>query len=88
MSIDWQPLVEIINSHQSFLLTSHCRADCDALGSELALAVVLRSLGKQATIVNGDCACTTHVPLTPEKPKSLRRTARVEATTSKQGAST
>jgi len=43
-----------------------------------------------ATIVNGDCACTTHVPLTEstEKPKSVRRTARVEATTSKQGAST
>jgi predicted ArsR family transcriptional regulator len=41
-----------------------------------------------ATIVNGDCACTTHVPLTPEKPTSLRRAARVEATTSKQGAST
>jgi predicted ArsR family transcriptional regulator len=41
-----------------------------------------------ATIANGDCACTTHVPLTAEKPKSLRRTARVEATTSKQGAST
>jgi predicted ArsR family transcriptional regulator len=41
-----------------------------------------------ATIVNGDCACTTHVPLTPEKPESLRRTARVEANTSKQGAST
>jgi predicted ArsR family transcriptional regulator len=41
-----------------------------------------------ATIVNGDCACTTHVPLKLEKPKSLRRTARVEATTSKQGAST
>jgi predicted ArsR family transcriptional regulator len=41
-----------------------------------------------ATIANGDCACTTHVPLTPEKPKSIRRTARVGATTSKQGAST
>ena len=44
-----------------------------------------------ATIVNGDCACTTHVPLTEsstEKPTSLRRTARAEATTSKQGAST
>jgi len=44
-----------------------------------------------ATIVNGDCACTTHVPLTEsstEKPPSLRRTARAEATTSKQGAST
>jgi predicted ArsR family transcriptional regulator len=41
-----------------------------------------------ATIANGDCACTTHVPLIPEKPKSIRRTARVGATTSKQGAST
>jgi predicted ArsR family transcriptional regulator len=44
-----------------------------------------------ATIVNGDCACTTHVPLTEtstEKPITVRRTARAEATTSKQGAST
>jgi predicted ArsR family transcriptional regulator len=41
-----------------------------------------------ATIVNGDCACTTHVPLAPEKPVTLRRTARAEAATTKQGAST
>ena len=41
-----------------------------------------------ATIVNGDCACTTHVPLTPDKQPALRRTARAEATTTKQGAST
>jgi len=44
-----------------------------------------------ATIVNGDCACTTHVPLTEnstDKPITLRHTARAEATTSKQGAST
>ena len=36
-----------------------------------------------ATIVNGDCACTTHVPLaeSAKKPSSLRRTARAEATT-------
>ena len=39
-----------------------------------------------ATIVNGDCACTTHVPL--DTPTILRRTARAEATPSKQGAST
>lgn len=38
-----------------------------------------------ATIVNGDCACTTHVPV---KQTTLRRTARAEVTTSKQGAST
>jgi predicted ArsR family transcriptional regulator len=44
-----------------------------------------------ATIVNGDCACTTHVPLTEtstDKHKTLRRTARAEAATTKQGAST
>jgi predicted ArsR family transcriptional regulator len=44
-----------------------------------------------ATIVNGDCACTTHVPLVDKigaEQTPLRRTARAEATTSKQGAST
>lgn len=60
MSIDWQPLVEIINEHQSFVLTSHCRADCDAVGSELALAQILESLGKQVQIVNGD-AVPAHI---------------------------
>ncbi|MGH3555645.1 MAG: transcriptional regulator, partial [Mycobacterium sp.] len=39
-------------------------------------------------IVNGDCACTTHVPLTPtEATPAPPRTARAGATTSKQGAS-
>jgi predicted ArsR family transcriptional regulator len=44
-----------------------------------------------ATIVNGDCACTTHVPLaenSTDEAVTVRRTARAEATTSKQGAST
>lgn len=54
MTIDWQPLKEIIDRHDSFLLTSHCRADCDAVGSELALAQMLESLGKEVQIVNGD----------------------------------
>lgn len=54
MSINWQPLVELIGGRETFLLTSHCRADCDALGSELGLAAALRSLGKQVSIVNGD----------------------------------
>jgi predicted ArsR family transcriptional regulator len=53
-----------------------------------AMAEVLGThVQRLATIVNGDCACTTHVPLSPDKPLTLRRTARVEATTSKQGAS-
>ena len=54
MTIDWQPLKEIISRHDSFLLTSHRRADCDAVGSELALAQILESLGKEVQIVNGD----------------------------------
>ncbi len=54
MTIDWQPLCKIIHANDSFVLTSHCRADCDAVGSELALARILKSLGKQVVIANGD----------------------------------
>jgi phosphoesterase RecJ-like protein len=52
--LDWRPFVELVKRHESFVLTSHMRPDCDALGSELALAYALRSLGKQVRIVNGD----------------------------------
>jgi phosphoesterase RecJ-like protein len=54
MRIDWRPFVELVREHESFVLTSHMRPDCDAIGSELALAHALRSLGKQVRIVNGD----------------------------------
>ncbi len=54
MKIDWLPLVEMIRSHDRFLLTSHQRADCDAIGSEMALALILETLGKQVAIVNAD----------------------------------
>jgi phosphoesterase RecJ-like protein len=54
MTIDWQPLAEFIRSHNSFLLTSHLRGDCDAIGSEVALALILEALGKHPTIVNAD----------------------------------
>jgi phosphoesterase RecJ-like protein len=53
MSINWPRLIEIIRGHQRFLLTSHIRPDCDALGSELGMAGVLEALGKEALIVNG-----------------------------------
>jgi phosphoesterase RecJ-like protein len=52
-AIDWPRFRKVIAAHQRFLLTSHIRPDCDALGSELGLAGVLRALGKQAIIVNG-----------------------------------
>ena len=53
MTPDWTRFVELINANQRFLLTSHIRPDCDALGSELAMCGVLESLGKDVTIVNG-----------------------------------
>lgn len=53
MSIDWPAFAEIVNSNETFLLTSHIRPDCDALGSELGMAGVLRTLGKTVHIVNG-----------------------------------
>ncbi len=50
--IDWPRFVELIGGHQRFLLVSHVRPDCDAVGSELALAGMLEQLGKDVWIVN------------------------------------
>jgi predicted ArsR family transcriptional regulator len=55
-----------------------------------AIAEVLGThVQRLATIVNGDFACTTHVPLAAAEaaPTELRRTARAEATTSTKGVS-
>lgn len=53
MNIDWPSFVDIVRRQRTFLLTSHIRPDCDALGSELGMAGVLESLGKQVLILNG-----------------------------------
>ncbi|HEV3021433.1 MAG TPA: DHHA1 domain-containing protein [Pirellulales bacterium] len=52
MSVHWPRFVELVRAHQRFLLTSHVRPDCDALGSELGMAGVLEALGKDVLIVN------------------------------------
>ncbi|REJ94573.1 MAG: bifunctional oligoribonuclease/PAP phosphatase NrnA [Planctomycetota bacterium] len=52
MSIDWQPIREIFEPAQRFVISSHVRPDADAIGSELGLLSVLESLGKQVRIVN------------------------------------
>jgi phosphoesterase RecJ-like protein len=51
-SVPWPRFIELVRAHKRFLLTSHVRPDCDALGSELGLAGVLEALGKEAMIVN------------------------------------
>lgn len=52
MSIDWTQLVSRLNACESFVLCSHIRPDCDALGSELGLAGILEQLGKNVQIIN------------------------------------
>ncbi|WP_448411048.1 helix-turn-helix transcriptional regulator [Mycolicibacterium sp. XJ647] len=76
-------------SHVAEEFPELCEAEQEAFAEVLGTHVQ-----RLATIVNGDCACTTHVPLAEKsakkskaKPKTLRRTARAEAPTSKQGAS-
>jgi phosphoesterase RecJ-like protein len=51
MPLDWSPLVEIIRRHDRFLLMTHIRPDADGLGSQLALAEGMRSLGKTVHVV-------------------------------------
>ena len=66
MPANWQEFCQIVNSHQRFVLTSHIRPDCDALGSELGMAGVLEALGKDVKIVNGQATPPNLAFLDPE----------------------
>lgn len=50
-SVDWPRFVALVRSCRRFLLTTHIRPDCDALGSTLAMAEILEQLGNQVSIV-------------------------------------
>ncbi|MEO8399987.1 MAG: DHH family phosphoesterase [Ignavibacteriaceae bacterium] len=50
--IEFNSLLEIIKKNSSFLLTTHVNPDADAIGSEIALYVVLKRLGKKIKIIN------------------------------------
>ena len=63
----WQELRSIIDRHQRFVLTSHVRPDCDALGSELAMADLLERLGKEVRIVNADAVPARLAFLDPQQ---------------------
>jgi phosphoesterase RecJ-like protein len=71
MPIDWPRFASVIREHRRFLLTTHIRPDCDALGSCLGMAGVLERLGKQVRIVNGQA--------TPPNLKFLDRQSRIQA---------
>lgn len=57
-------IIDIINKNRSFLITSHVGLEGDALGSELALALLLKSMNKSVFIVNEDNVPKNYVFLT------------------------
>jgi len=63
-----------IEKRQRFILTSHSRPDGDAVGSALACAQILRSMGKQASVVLSDGVPAIYEPL-PFADSVLRDTA-------------
>ena len=52
MPIDWSSFAALVARPQRFIVTTHVRPDGDALGSEIGMAGILRSLGKDVAIVN------------------------------------
>jgi len=54
--MDFAPVIDFINKHDRFILTAHETPDGDALGSEYALFLALRKLGKKVKIFNADPA--------------------------------
>lgn len=49
-----QQIIEVIHNNSSFLLTTHEGPDGDAIGSSLAMASFLRSIGKDVTVYYQD----------------------------------
>jgi phosphoesterase RecJ-like protein len=47
-------VVELVDKKHRFMITSHVRPDGDGLGSGLALYWMIRSLGKDATVILRD----------------------------------
>ncbi|MEJ5305799.1 MAG: bifunctional oligoribonuclease/PAP phosphatase NrnA [Ignavibacteria bacterium] len=50
--IDYNRIIEILKSNNSFVITTHVNPDGDAIGSELALAYFLQKLEKKIWIIN------------------------------------
>ena len=50
--VDWKRFHQLVDSKQKIALTTHVRPDCDAVGSELAMAAILSELGKEVRCIN------------------------------------
>ena len=55
-SQELRQIVDAIRARRRFVLSSHSRPDGDSIGSQLAMALALRALGKEVHVVNKDPA--------------------------------
>jgi phosphoesterase RecJ-like protein len=55
-SQELRQIVDAIRARRRFVLSSHSRPDGDSIGSQLAMALALRALGKEVHVVNKDRA--------------------------------
>ncbi|HEY84624.1 MAG TPA: bifunctional oligoribonuclease/PAP phosphatase NrnA [Chloroflexi bacterium] len=62
----WTPIITELNKRQHIIISSHINPDCDALGSELALAYHLKAMGKDVSILNSDPVPPTYQFLDPD----------------------
>jgi phosphoesterase RecJ-like protein len=58
-------IIGLLKKHQKFVVTTHVHPDTDALGSALAMATYLRSLGKKVRLFNED-ECPTWLRFVPK----------------------
>src|SRR6185312_14029673 len=58
-----QQVLQEIERRNSFVVTSHARPDGDAIGSAIAMAEVLRGMGKTADVVMADSVPVLYRPL-------------------------
>src|SRR6266496_2597570 len=49
-------IVHSIRTNSRFVISSHARPDGDSIGSQLAMALALRAMGKDVRVVNKDAA--------------------------------
>lgn len=78
-SPDRQAFHEFIARHSRLLLTTHVNPDGDGLGSEIAVALWLRALGKRVRVLNDSpvpaayAFLTRHAPIEAFEPESAER---------------
>ncbi len=63
----WDEVLEILQRHHRFVITTHSNPDLDALGCELALAEHLCRQGKQVWILNSDPVARPHRFIDPQQ---------------------